>query len=462
MGKLFDLMTMGIKQQVITGTVSVRVTRNAKGEVVFPSPSDQSEQVSMILCASHNPNHLFALSLVHLRTLRRMIQLVGIEEKSSSSSAKGNDPASGISAPTVGETKESSDLPRKLSDEGADTSGISVRALIDETAIAFQEAFDALSLGERQAMWHTVARFLQDRKVKVSFFLADGLQKADGSLTHTISGPLPEGTSPPGIIKYFQPVSAQQGKPSQVNAKYISPIEGMYISSVEQVPALVNNYTCPLKSSNSMLPMEIMVPTTTGVALPPRLPDIGSPVKTAPTEALKNAGMASNPPYISVPTTIVDSALAIWGSNMYVRDRRVGTVSNVDEDNLTVRTLGSFLASASEETKDDPETHAPGLDILDSILSGITSSHALADTNFNLFLGENEEDYVESKSLDQNFVYFPLQEGKSMDTSSRMSALAEKLSLNDGELKRNANFDQDVTAEQDSDYEDLLSMMDNM
>ena len=53
--------------------------------------------------------------------------------------------------------------------------------------------------------------FFADKRVKVSLFLQDGLQKKDGVITLTYNTPLPPGADLPGTISRFDPSGAPLG-----------------------------------------------------------------------------------------------------------------------------------------------------------------------------------------------------------------------------------------------------------
>ncbi len=61
-----------------------------------------------------------------------------------------------------------------------------------------------LTVGEFWALKHVLARFMQDRRVKVSLFLQGGLQNMDGTMVISRNGPVPLGSDPPGCIRCAQ------------------------------------------------------------------------------------------------------------------------------------------------------------------------------------------------------------------------------------------------------------------
>lgn len=121
MDKLYDLMTMGFKYQ-------------------------------MICCAS--PVHLTQVTLNHLESLSKI-----------------------VANPSVVE-------------------------LIDNAISLVNSTYGKLSIAEYFSLKHTLCRFFQDRRVKVSLFLQDGTQNMDGTIVLDPTGPLPVGTDPPGKVVY--------------------------------------------------------------------------------------------------------------------------------------------------------------------------------------------------------------------------------------------------------------------
>ena len=61
--------------------------------------------------------------------------------------------------------------------------------------------FGNLKTGEYALLRHTLCRFFQDRRVKVSLFLQDAIQGPDGSIIISHRGHLPRGTETPGTIR---------------------------------------------------------------------------------------------------------------------------------------------------------------------------------------------------------------------------------------------------------------------
>jgi hypothetical protein len=125
MSKLFDLMTMGFKFQVMT------------------------------VC---QPRDLIQVTLNHLDALRAMVH---------------------TSSACVG--------------------------LVDDVHKNFIEAYGNFSFAAWARVRQKILAFFQDRRVKVSLFLQDGLQSPDGMIVVTHTGAMPIGSETPGTIRTFNP-----------------------------------------------------------------------------------------------------------------------------------------------------------------------------------------------------------------------------------------------------------------
>ena len=118
-----------------------------------------------------------------------------------------------------------------------------VAELVDAAIRQCVEIYARLPVAELFALQATLARFFQDRRVKVSLFLQarrgaesargrrarrrvhcrllalphphhllqDGIQRMDGTIVLDLTGPLPPGTEPPGIVRYFDARGGKAG-----------------------------------------------------------------------------------------------------------------------------------------------------------------------------------------------------------------------------------------------------------
>jgi hypothetical protein len=82
----------------------------------------------------------------------------------------------------------------------SDTISKSVQSVISQTI----NLYSSLTNGQWNYLSHSLMKFLQGKKTKVSLFLQRNLQGMDGTLNLSNDGPLPLGTSVPGTIAYYE------------------------------------------------------------------------------------------------------------------------------------------------------------------------------------------------------------------------------------------------------------------
>ena len=78
-----------------------------------------------------------------------------------------------------------------------------VADLVDEAIRATNERYASMSPAEFFSLKQALCRFFEDKHVKVSLFLQDGIQKSDGTIALSNAGPLPPDVEVPGRIIYF-------------------------------------------------------------------------------------------------------------------------------------------------------------------------------------------------------------------------------------------------------------------
>ena len=86
-----------------------------------------------------------------------------------------------------------------------------VAELVDDVIRLTNEKYAAMTPFDYAGLKQTLCRFFADKRVKVSLFLQDGMQKNDGTLTLHYAGPLPPGAQMPGQITYFDVSGASVG-----------------------------------------------------------------------------------------------------------------------------------------------------------------------------------------------------------------------------------------------------------
>jgi len=129
-----------------------------------------------------------------------------------------------------------------------------VQELLD-TAIAMSNAtYDRMGPGELWRLKQTLCRFFQDRRVKVSLFLQDGLQNMDGTIVLRMAGPLPLGSEPPGTVRYYDhpPAAGAAGASSAASggaAPSVGPVRRTDAIASLQVPGSHVSTARELRSS---------------------------------------------------------------------------------------------------------------------------------------------------------------------------------------------------------------------
>lgn len=78
-----------------------------------------------------------------------------------------------------------------------------VAKLITKTIQGITKMYENWGLAEWMSLRQLLCNFLQDKRVKVSLFLQDGLQNADGTIHVSHKGPIVRGGEIPGTIRYF-------------------------------------------------------------------------------------------------------------------------------------------------------------------------------------------------------------------------------------------------------------------
>ena len=77
-------------------------------------------------------------------------------------------------------------------------------ALLADATRRCSDIYARMSLGELFSLKHHLLRFFQDRDVKVSLFLEENTQRADGVIVLPLAGPVPRGHEVPGTVRYFE------------------------------------------------------------------------------------------------------------------------------------------------------------------------------------------------------------------------------------------------------------------
>mmetsp|Transcript_5857 Transcript_5857/g.14998 ORF Transcript_5857/g.14998 Transcript_5857/m.14998 type:complete len:343 (+) Transcript_5857:3-1031(+) len=90
-----------------------------------------------------------------------------------------------------------------LSELAAKVGDSAVAQMVTDVSDKVAKTYGALGAGEWGRLRRALCSFFQDRKVKVSLFLQDGIQRADGTIAVNPTGPMPPGIAVPGTIETF-------------------------------------------------------------------------------------------------------------------------------------------------------------------------------------------------------------------------------------------------------------------
>ncbi len=197
MGKLYDLMAMGVKFQAL-----------ASGH------------------PSRMPLHVTSAHLAHIKDIlcERCVADAAAHRSSSpvaaAAAAAAPPSAAAPAEPTAeaalqGAVREAA----ALGDGGGGGAGEGTLSdLLDAVGRTMAAVYAHLPPGELWALHFALLRFFQDRRVRVSVFLAEGLQLADGAFALPLKGPLPEGCAAPGTLQRFGPDGRAVGAPEPLHA----------------------------------------------------------------------------------------------------------------------------------------------------------------------------------------------------------------------------------------------------
>jgi len=91
-----------------------------------------------------------------------------------------------------------------------------VADLVDEAIRSTNERYSNMNPEEFASLKQALCRFFEDKHVKVSLFLQDGIQKSDGTIALSNAGTLPPDVEMPGKIVYFDQSGSSVGVDSFV------------------------------------------------------------------------------------------------------------------------------------------------------------------------------------------------------------------------------------------------------
>lgn len=89
-----------------------------------------------------------------------------------------------------------------------------VSDLVDQVILLTTSKYKSMPCADFAGLKQALSRFFSDKKVKVSLFLQDGIQKQDGAIVLSNRGTMPSGVGVPGQITYFD----QSGNSASVDS----------------------------------------------------------------------------------------------------------------------------------------------------------------------------------------------------------------------------------------------------
>lgn len=103
--------------------------------------------------------------------------------------------------------------------------------LVDQVIASTKERYMRMTTAEFAYLKQALCRFFAEKRIKVSLFLQDGIQKNDGTITLSCKGPLPPGVEEPGKITYFDRSGSARGVDSfNFPAKHEVDLSGKEVS----------------------------------------------------------------------------------------------------------------------------------------------------------------------------------------------------------------------------------------
>ena len=212
MDKLFDLMVMGLKRQLLrtpptsAGLIGVTAAHiDALAVMVGGGPPQPAPSTQANAAGTHP--HAVAPPLA------------SVAAPSLAASTTNSSAASSISAAAVMAAASSAAIAAAAADS---REARTVLSHMEACRALLQSTYGGLTHGDVVHLRRALLSFVQDRNVKVSLFLASGAQRGDGVfvLEGIIErGVLPLGVETPGIVRYWGPqrlhVVAPLGEPLQ-------------------------------------------------------------------------------------------------------------------------------------------------------------------------------------------------------------------------------------------------------
>jgi len=212
-----------------------------------------------------------------------------------------------------------------------------VTAMVDDVINMTNERYATMSALEFAGLKQVLCRFFSDKRVKVSLFLQDGLQKNDGNIALGCAGHIPPGVDAPGQIMRYDPSGAPLGIDS-----FVYP-DAHTISDTPLGPPID-----PARGSACQLGLNLY--SKEAPVAPP--PDVAQAAAAAAAAAAANATAAGSQSLSQEQVGSVAAERAILSSD---------AASNASRDlNLLADLIGPAPAAGAFKLNLFPETAMPG------------------------------------------------------------------------------------------------------
>lgn len=320
-----------------------------------------------------------------------------------------------------------------------------VNQAIQITIIRIIDTYSRLPLGELFALKYACVRFVQNRLVKVSVFMEENIQSADGVILLDTSGPLPPGTDPLGTIKYFT----------------YNPTDKRRNETVVKIPSLPLRGTFSKPEGNPLDPKTRECKLGTNLYLKERKKGAND------TLATNNEGKTNNNEKNISSSTSPGKTTA--GPTVAMGDGKEDD-DNDDTNRNNASTTGNESKEETSTTNGNAgstkRTGLASVNLLASLLGGATattnaSTITANDFQFNLFADDgfgfngSNSSYTTQAN---NTVTFQQRQ----DTVSSATSMLNALGFNDNASSHHASTKQDSKEDIKEEENDLLDLLDSL
>jgi len=321
-------------------------------------------------------------------------------------------------------------------------------ALLADATRRCSEIYARMCLGELYGLKQILLRFFQDRDVKVSLFLEENTQRADGVIVLPLAGPVPRGYEVPGTVRYFDPVT---GKVIGGTQKISGDFPSIFLPSLPISEGPVDASSTPIKLGANLYLKErkkdIASPSTVAVAQAIQLTsnkekEKRSIINTVDDDDDDNdtdGGKQDERKSTSSGISGINSPTSSLSSNKHKQDESESKLS----PSTSEMTVASLAARRSEES-------VAGVNLLASLLGGgsslstnATGAGELYDIEIVDLFGENgggvlASEVTEGSSLDgtSSIQVF----GAKKDEINSMSSMLERFGFDTREEQKAADI----------------------